>query len=98
VSSSSSDLAAVLPGVRAAATATLTRAGGAAAAGHSVEELLRIAARLAAARLAASTDAHVADLETPLTPTEAALVCSHLLETADLDLFELAMWRTWGRG
>jgi hypothetical protein len=98
VSSSSSELAAVLPGVRQAATATLARSGGALVESESVEELLRIATRLAAARLAQSTGAQVDDLATPLTPTEAALVCSHLLEEVDMDLFELAMWRTWGRG
>jgi hypothetical protein len=98
VSSSSSELAAALPGLRRAATATLARAGGAAVEREAVEELLRIATRLAAARLADSTGAQIDDLATPLTPTEAALVCSHLLEEVDLDLFELAMWRNWGRG
>jgi hypothetical protein len=97
-SSSSSDLADVLPDLRRAAGATLSGDGGRPADRAAVEELLRIAARLAAARLAESSGAQVADLATPLTPTEAALVCSHLLEEVDLDLFELAMWRSWGRG
>jgi FAD/FMN-containing dehydrogenase len=88
-------VATVLPGLRRAAAGAL--AAPAFAADGSVEELLRIATRLAAATLARSGGTQITDLATPLTPTEAAVVCTHLLDEVDLDLFELAMWKNWGR-
>ncbi|SRR5258706_10881144 len=68
-----------------------------AASADSIDEVLRIAVRLAAARLSVSTGAQITELETPLTATEVAVVCSRLLTEVDLDLFELAMWRNWGQ-
>lgn len=39
----------------------------------------------------------MAGADEPLTQTEVAIVCTRLLEEVELDLFELAMWRRWGR-
>jgi hypothetical protein len=89
-------LALVLEHLRLAASGCLANPDDLAAAGASIDELLRIAVRLGAARLSAS-GAAVADLDQELTPTEAALICTRLLEEVELDLFELAMWKNWGR-
>lgn len=32
-----------------------------------------------------------------VTPTEVALTVTRMLDAAELELFELAAWRTWGR-
>jgi hypothetical protein len=53
--------------------------------------------RLKTASLSASTGPQIGDLRTPLTATEVAVLCTHLLNEAELDVFELAMWRSWGR-
>jgi hypothetical protein len=92
------DLAAALVELRSAAAACLAARGGPGAAQASTSELLKIATRLAAAGLAAeSGEPQVVDLDAPLTPTEVALVSSRLLKEVDLELFELAMWRNWGK-
>jgi hypothetical protein len=71
---------------------------GALAAGEeSAAALLRLAVRLRAAGLAAAGGPPMASVGDPLTPTEVALVAARLLDEAEMDLFELAMWKSWGR-
>jgi hypothetical protein len=67
-----------------------------AASAAETARLLRLAVRLRAAGLAAGGPA-LAGVGDPLTPTEVALVAGHLLEQAEMDVFELAMWKSWGR-
>ena len=62
----------------------------------AVARLLKLSVRLAAAT-GAQTPVPIPDPDGPLTPTEVAVVASRLLEEAELDLFELALWRNWGR-
>jgi len=62
----------------------------------AVARLLKLSVRLAAAA-GAQTPVPIPDPDGPLTPTEVAVVASRLLEEAELDLFELALWRNWGR-
>jgi hypothetical protein len=87
----------LLPGFLAASAECLRSQASVAASTDSIDQVLHVAVRLAAARLSTSASAQVTDLETALTATEAALVCSHLLAEVDLDLFELAMWKNWGQ-
>jgi hypothetical protein len=104
VSSSSSEssppvdaLSGTLGGVREASAECLLSPAALTASSASIDELLHVAVRLTAARLSTSAGPQITDLETPLTATEAALVCTRLLAEVDLDLFELAMWRNWGK-
>jgi hypothetical protein len=83
--------------LRSTAAACLDTEGAPAAAEAAIDELLLVAVRLKVASLSASTGPQISDLRTPLTATEVAVLCTHLLNEAELDVFELAMWRTWGR-
>ena len=97
VKRSSDPLGELLPAFLAASAECLRSPAVLAASSDSIDQVLRVVVRLAAARLSTSAGAQVTDLETALTATEAALVCSHVLAEVDLDLFELAMWRNWGQ-
>jgi hypothetical protein len=87
----------LITGFRTASAECLRSPAALAASSDAIDQVFHIAVRLAAARLSASADAQITDLETALTATEVALVCSDLLAEVDLDLFELAMWRNWGK-
>lgn len=92
------ELAAALADLKEAAASCLQAPGATAEARAYISELLDLAVRLGAAGLASGSGGpQIAELTTPLTPTEVALVCTHLLQEVDLELFELAMWRNWGK-
>jgi hypothetical protein len=90
-------LSELIAGFRSASAECLQSPATLAASTDAIDQVFHIAVRLAAARLSTSAGAQITDLETALTATEVALVCSHLLSEVDLDLFELAMWRNWGQ-
>jgi len=63
---------------------------------RAVQADLTRAVRAAADLLAEAPECSVVDPHDGPTQTEVAIVTSALLEAADIEIFELAMWRSWG--
>lgn len=64
---------------------------------ETVQQLLALSVKLYAARRAAGADFAPTPGVDSVNGTEVAVVTTALLETVNLDLFELSLWRQWGR-
>jgi hypothetical protein len=64
---------------------------------ETIQQLLALSVKLYAARRAAGADIAPTPGVDSVNGTEVAVVTTALLETVNLDLFELSLWRQWGR-
>lgn len=64
---------------------------------ETIQRLLALGVKLYAARRAVGAEFAPVPAADSVNGTEVAVVTTALLETVNLDLFELSLWRQWGR-